>query len=253
MKYRIHFLLLIVLMSCQQKQTDQSQLLGQEVWEKVVEIYDPHQRLMNSAFRATFEEGTNPNNIGLQSSLLINHAKRYCQYTRLNLNDSSLLSMVYHNGKCMAIVNQDTLRTEEEMKAQQLSCATIAYYGTYYLYILGLPATLRATDEAFPDTVREGQFLGKRCLVFPIKYPKEIERERWTYYLDPTSYQIIGASYDYPDKPGAFGELKGVIATDSFSLIQTHDWYKADSSTWGHGKFTSLAQVDEDTIDWLLE
>ena len=256
----VFFCLILSLFACNaSKETSNDYLSGKEVWDKMMQHYDPEGKLLQSTFLIKFEEGLKKGEVSTHSQILVSHPHNYCAYTQQSAVDSTKAprAMIWKNGKHLLIANHDTLRTDEEIKAAGMSAGLVDYYGTYYLYIFGLPSNMQSGGVAFPDTVKQGVFMDQKCLVFPIQYPPNNERERWTYYLHPTTFQIIGGSYDYADPKmkgnEAFAELSGSAVAEGFKLIQKHGWYKADSSEWGFSEVTSITLLNPDSVDWLID
>lgn len=249
--------LLLCLAACQQTTTEKEHYLsGKAVWDKMMAHYDPDGKLLQSAYRISFDEGANENQITLKSTITVSHPQQYCAYEQQPIDTTKrAVTMVWKAGKRLAIVNSDTLRTDEEIQASGLSTSTIDYYGTYYLYIFGLPSNMKTGNVSFPDTVHKGTFMGNECLLFPIQYPDKVQKERWIYYINPENFQIIGGSYDYadPKQQGAYAQLDGSFPSKNFQLIQNHGWFKADSTNWGFSKVVNITELNPTSTDWQID
>jgi hypothetical protein len=117
--------------------------------------------------------------------------------------------------------------SEEQINKFSLSCERANMYKNYYTYLYGLPMKLKDKGTIIHQKVTKTKFKGKDYLVLKATYKKEVGKDTWYFYFDPTTYAMKGYRF-YHDESKNDGEyilLEDETVFENVRLPQKRTWY----------------------------
>lgn len=203
--------------------TSFAQLTGKQLLEKAIQYHDPEGKweTFDGTLYITMEI---PKRSNRDSEIRINLPKQYF-YMKATQGENTTEYTV-NKGKCTIAYNGKN-PTEEEKKANKLSCDRANLYKNYYSYLYGLPMKLNDGGTIIHDKVERKTFKGKEYLVLKATYSEEVGKDTWFFYFDPKTYAMEVYQFLKNSKPnsGEYILLSGMETINGIKMPKTRAWY----------------------------
>ena len=100
-------------------------------------------------------------------------------------------------------------------------------YQNYYTYLYGLPMKLKDAGTIIDENVILKEFNGKNYLVLKVTYEKEVGKDTWYFYFDPTTYamEVYQFYHEEEKNDGEFILLSGLETVNGIKLPKERAWY----------------------------
>jgi hypothetical protein len=221
--YILLVIVLVLFMSCEKELTS-NQLL-----DNAIAYHDPNNvwPSFNSTFHVTMETPNSPNR---ESDITIN--KPESAFYLKAVRDSIMIEYKVRGDLCNIAFNRSTEFTEEEAKANGLTCERAKMYKNYYSYLYGLPMKLKDQGTNISDIVERKTFKGKEYLVLKANYDKNVGTDIWYFYFDPETYAMEIYQFFKQDENGNQKDDTGeyILLTEekivsSIKMPKVRAWY----------------------------
>ena len=140
------------------------ELTGTQLLNKAIQFHDPQGKwktFEGTLFLST-EISDRPNR---ESEVKINLPKEY--FSMKMKQEDKVTESIIEKGKCSFQLNGKT-PTEEEAKANELSCDRANLFKNYFSYLYGLPMKLKDPGTLIDPKVNRKKFKGKEYLLLSI-------------------------------------------------------------------------------------
>jgi hypothetical protein len=222
-KFILLFSIVMLFMSCKKELTS-TQLLN-----KTIAYHDPNTMWpsFNATFHVTMET---PNTSNRESDITINKPE-HAFYLKA-VKDSTMTEYKVRGNNCNIAFNRSTQFTEEEAKANGLTCERAKMYKNYYSFLYGLPMKLKDPGTHISEMVDRRSFKGKDYLVLKATYDEAVGSDIWYIYLNPETYAMEVYQFFKKDENGNqnndSGEyilLSGEMVVNSIKMPKVRAWY----------------------------
>jgi hypothetical protein len=231
MKNNILFISILILFISCQKELTSAQLL-----ENTIAYHDPNTiwPSFNSTFHVTMVAPDAPNR---ESDITINNPESafYLKVVR----DTTMIEYKVRGDNCNIAFNGSTTFTDEEAKANNLSCDRAKMYKNYYSYLYGLPMKLKDPGTHISETVEHKSFKGKDYLVLKATYDEAVGSDIWYIYLNPETYAMEVYQFFKKDENGnqnnESGEyilLSEEMVVNDIKMPKVRAWYYNKDDTY---------------------
>jgi hypothetical protein len=204
-------------------QSFSQQLTGKQLLEKAIQYHDPNGNweTFKGTLFVTMETPKSPKRV---SEIKIDLPKQLFSVKATRGENTS----EYHidKDKIGIVFNGDKNPSEEVLKKNGLSAERAKMYKNYYTYLYGLPMKLRDPGSIIHEKVEKKTFKGKEYLVLKVTYTKEIGKDTWYFYFNPTTYamEIYQFFKDTPDS-GEYILLTGEEMINGIRMPKNRAWY----------------------------
>jgi hypothetical protein len=197
---------------------------GSELLEKSIAFHDPNGNwaTFNTKLNVTM---TTPNAPDRLSKITINLPQQFFQVVATK--EGITTEYTINKGKCSIALNGKTELTNEELKANKLSCDRANMYKNYYTYLYGLPMKLKDPGTIVLEKVEEKTFKGKTYLTLKVSYDKAVGNDVWYFYFDPKTYamEVYQFFHDEAKNDGEYILLSGIETIGGINMPKVRAWY----------------------------
>jgi hypothetical protein len=200
-----------------------AQLTGSQLLDKAIQYHDPKGNW--NTFQGTlFVTMETPNNANRDSEIKIDLPHEYF-YVKASRGETTTEYTV-DKGTCSILLNGKT-PSEEEKKANNLSCDRANLYKNYYTYLYGLPMKLKDKGTHIDEKVERKAFKEKEYVVLKVTYDQEVGNDTWFFYFDPKTYAMEVYQFLKDSKPntGEYILLSGMEIINGIKMPKTRAWY----------------------------
>lgn len=199
-------------------------MTGLQLLEKSIAYHDPngHWSTFNNVLNVTM---TTPNAPGRVSKIIINLPKQFFQVIATKAETATEYTV--DHGKCSIALNGKTNLSDDELKANNLSCDRANMYKNYYTYLYGLPMKLKDPGTVIHENVETKSLKGKTYLTLKVTYDKAVGSDTWYFYFNPKTYAMKAYQF-YHDETKNDGEyilLSGMEAINGINMPKVRAWY----------------------------
>lgn len=199
-------------------------LTGKQLLEKAIAFHDPngHWSTFNNVLNVTM---TTPDGPDRMSKITINLPQHYFQVVATK--DGTTTELTVDKGKCHLALNGKIQLTDDELKANKLSCDRAKMYKNYYTYLYGLPMKLEDQGTIIHQKVDHKKFKGKTYLVLRVTYEKAVGTDVWYFYFNPTTYalEVYQFFHDETKNDGEYILLSGIETIDGIKMPKARAWF----------------------------
>jgi len=199
-------------------------ITGDELLENAIAYHDPnrHWSTFNNVLNITM---TTPEGSDRMSKITINLPEHYFQVVATK--NGTTTEFTVDNGKCRLALNGQTQLTDDELKANKLSCERANMYKNYYTYLYGLPMKLKDPGTIVQQKVEDKIFKGNEYLVLRVTYEKGVGTDVWYFYFNPKSYalEIYQFYHDEAKNDGEYILLSDTEVIDGIKMPKVRAWY----------------------------
>ncbi len=206
-------------------------LTSTQLLEKSIAFHDPngHWATLNTILNVTMTTPNAPNRL---SKITINLPQQYFQV--VTTKEGITTDYRINKGKCSIALNGKTGLTNEELKANNLSCERANMYKNYYTYLYGLSMKLKDPGTIIHEKVEKKTFKGKTYLTLKVTYDKAVGSDVWYFYFNPKTYalEVYQFFHDEDKNDGEYILLSGIETIGDIKMPKVRDWYTNKESTY---------------------
>jgi len=199
-------------------------LTGSQLLEKAIEYHDPqgHWPSFNHILNVTM---TTPNAPDRVSKITINLPKRFFQV--IATKEGTTTEYTIDKGNCTIALNSKTNISDEELKANNLSCERANRYKNYYTYLYGLPMKLKDPGTIIHEKVEQKTFKGKSYLTLKVSYDEAVGSDVWYFYFNPKTYamEVYQFYHDEAKNDGEYILLSETETIHGIKMPKIRAWY----------------------------
>ena len=218
-----NFILVFVLLVYHNIAVSQS-LTGPQLLEKAIEYHDPQGQwpTFNHKLHVTMTTPEAPDRV---SKITINLPKQFFQV--IATKEGSTTEYTIDKGNCSIAYNGKTNLSEDELKANNLSCERGNRYKNYYTYLYGLPMKLKDPGTIVHENVERKTFKGKTYLTLKVTYDKAVGSDVWYFYFNPKTYamEVYQFYHDEAKNDGEYILLSGIETINEIKMPKVRAWY----------------------------
>ncbi len=199
-------------------------MTGTELLEKSIAYHDPKGQwpTFNYILNVTMTTPDAPDRI---SKITINLPKNYFQVVATR--EGITTEYTVDKGKCRMALNGKYNLTDEDLKANNLSCERANLYKNYYTYLYGLPMKLNDPGAIVHKKVERKSFKGKTYLTIKVTYDKAVGSDTWYFYFNPKTYamEVYQFFHDESKNDGEYILLSGIETINGINMPKVRAWY----------------------------
>jgi hypothetical protein len=159
-----------------------------------------------------------------KSSIRINLPKEH--FSVKAIRDTITTTYAVRKGVCSLAINGDENPSAAVKKQHGLSCERANMYKNYYTYLYGLPMKLKDEGTIIHQKVEKKTFKGKAYLVLKVTYSKEVGKDTWYFYFDPTTYAMeVYQFFKETKDSGEYILLSGLENINKVKIPKVRAWY----------------------------
>lgn len=206
-------------------------ITGAELLEKAIRFHDPQEKwkTFKGTLWVTMETPNAPNRdseikIDLPNGYFYVKAKRAKNITEYTID----------KGKCTMAFNGNTKPSDTIKKKHKLNCDRAKLYKNYYTYLYGLPMKLKDKGTIIDPKVVKKKFKGKEYLVLKATYEKEVGKDIWYFYFNPSTYamEVYQFFHDESKNDGEYILLSGIETVYGIKMPKRRAWYYNKDNTY---------------------
>ena len=218
MKRLIIFLLLFTSITCFSQE-----ITGDELLEKSIQFHDPNGNwdTFNGTLFVTMEI---PEKSSRKSKIGINLPKEY--FSVKATRDTITTEYTVDKGISSFTFNGDNNPSEAIKKKFNLNAERAKMYKNYYTYLFGLPMKLKDEGTIIDQKIAKKTFKGKEYLVLKATYSKEVGKDTWYFYFDPSTYAMeVYQFFKEAKDSGEYILLSGLETINNIKMPKNRAWY----------------------------
>jgi len=187
-------------------------ITGNELLDKAIAYHDPNGNWQNfnGTLHITMEI---PSKSNRETEIKINLPEEYF-YSKAT-RDHDITEFILEKDNCSVLFNGNKDFSEKITKEKRLTCERANMYKNYYTYLYGLPMKLKDPGTIIEDKVELKKFKGKEYLVLKVTYKKEVGKDIWFFYFNPSTYAMEIYQFFYSKK----GSSEIDLATGEYILL----------------------------------
>jgi len=218
---------------------------AEELLAKAIAYHDPDDLWRQGIWRLTLGE-TRPDGTVRRTVLILDNPAGGFDYSTQD-GDNRIEGSLTNDG-CTFRLNGSGTFSEEEQEQHRLTCERLERMRNYYTYLWGLPMKLRDAGTRLDATVGSETFGSSPVTVLRVGYEEPVGRDTWYFYLDPSSYALVGYRFfhDESANDGEYIHLEQEVEHESLRIPRVRAWYtNADQRYLGTDTLESLERLDE--------
>lgn len=206
-------------------------LTGSELLEKSIRFHDPNGQwaTFNTVLNINMKTPNAPDRL---SKITINLPQHFFQV--IATKERITTEYTINKGKCSIALNGKTELTNEELKANNLSCERANMYKNYYTYLYGLPMKLKDPGTIIHEKVEKKTFKGKTYLKLKVTYNKAVGSDIWYFYFDPKTFamEVYQFFHDEAKNDGEYILLSDIEKINGINMPKVRAWYTNKENTY---------------------
>ncbi|WP_438977670.1 DUF6503 family protein [Polaribacter sp.] len=198
------------------------EITGEQLLNRAIKFHDPNNNW--STFKGTlFVTMKTPNRPKRESEITIDLPKEYFSVKAQTSGNTTTYNVINKNAN---IKFNGNIPTEEEKKKYNLNIERANLYKNYYTYLYGLPMKLKDEGTIVHKKIERKKFKGKEYLVLKVTYPKQIGKDTWYFYFDPTTYAMeVYQFFKDTKESGEYILLSGLEIINGIKMPKNRAWY----------------------------
>lgn len=198
------------------------EITGEQLLNRAIKFHDPNNNW--STFKGTlFVTMKTPNRPKRESEITIDLPKEYFSVKAQTSGNTTTYNVINKNAN---IKFNGNIPTEEEQKKYNLNIERANLYKNYYTYLYGLPMKLKDEGTIIHKKVERKKFKEKEYLVLKVTYLKEIGKDTWYFYFDPTTYAMeVYQFFKDTKESGEYILLSGLEIINGIKMPKNRAWY----------------------------
>lgn len=198
------------------------EITGEQLLNRAIKFHDPNNNW--STFKGTlFVTMKTPNRPKRESEITIDLPKEYFSVKAQTSGNTTTYNVINKNAN---IKFNGNIPTEEEKKKYNLNIERANLYKNYYTYLYGLPMKLKDEGTIVHKKIERKKFKEKEYLVLKVTYLKEIGKDTWYFYFDPTTYAMeVYQFFKDTKESGEYILLSGLEIINGIKMPKNRAWY----------------------------
>jgi hypothetical protein len=200
------------------------EITGTQLLEKAKKFHDPNGvwKDFKGTLWVTMET---PNSANRESEIKIDLPNEYF-YVKAK-RGKNITEYSVTKDTCTIAFNGDVNPADSIKKKYRLSCERANLYKNYYTYLYGLPMKLGDKGTIIDQKVTKKKFKGKEYLVLKATYEKEVGKDTWYFYFNPTSYamEVYQFYHNESKNDGEYILLSGEETINGIKMPKRRAWY----------------------------
>ena len=198
------------------------EITGEQLLNRAIKFHVPNNNW--STFKGTlFVTMKTPNRPKRESEITIDLPKEYFSVKAQTSGNTTTYNVINKNAN---IKFNGNIPTEEEKKKYNLNIERANLYKNYYTYLYGLPMKLKDEGTIIHKKVERKKFKEKEYLVLKVTYLKEIGKDTWYFYFDPTTYAMeVYQFFKDTKESGEYILLSGLEIINGIKMQKNRAWY----------------------------
>ena len=198
------------------------EITGEQLLNRAIKFHDPNNNW--STFKGTlFVTMKTPNRPKRESEITIDLPKEYFSVKAQTSGNTTTYNVINKNAN---IKFNGNIPTEEEKKKYNLNIERANLYKNYYTYLYGLQMKLKDEGTIIHKKVERKKFKEKEYLVLKVTYLKEIGKDTWYFYFDPTTYAMeVYQFFKDTKESGEYILLSGLEIINGIKMPKNRAWY----------------------------
>ena len=199
-------------------------LTGEELINKSIEYHDPNNNWAMFAGDLNITMET-PSREPRVSTISLNLPKQY--FKNEYGKDGNTITQEVNKKTCTVLLNKKKEFTAEEEKTYRLSCDQAKRTRDYYTYLYGLPMKLKDPGTLINPKVEKRSFKGKGYWVAQVKYEKEVGKDTWYFYFDPSTFalEVYQFYHDESKNDGEYILLTEESEVNGIKMPKNRAWF----------------------------
>ncbi|MDG1386534.1 MAG: DUF6503 family protein [Flavobacteriaceae bacterium] len=199
-------------------------LTGEELINKSIEYHDPNNNWTMFAGDLNITMET-PSREPRVSTISLNLPKQY--FKNEYGKDGNTITQEVNKETCIVLLNKKKEFTAEEEKTYRLSCDQAKRTRDYYTYLYGLPMKLKDPGTLINPKVEKRSFKGKEYWVAQVKYEKEVGKDTWYFYFDPSTFalEVYQFYHDESKNDGEYILLTEESEVNGIKMPKNRAWF----------------------------
>ena len=199
-------------------------LTGEELINKSIEYHDPNNNWVMFAGDLNITMET-PSREPRVSTISLNLPKQY--FKNEYGKDGNTITQEVNKKTCTVLLNKKKEFTAEEEKTYRLSCDQAKRTRDYYTYLYGLPMKLKDPGTLINPKVEKRSFKGKGYWVAQVKYEKEVGKDTWYFYFDPSTFalEVYQFYHDESKNDGEYILLTEESEVNGIKMPKNRAWF----------------------------
>ena len=205
-------------------QSFSQQLTGTQLLDKAIQYHDPNGNW--ESFKGTlFITMETPNKQGRDSEINIDLPNQFFYVKAISGKNTTEYTV--DKDKVKIVFNGKENPSAAILKENRLSTGRAKMYKNYYTYLYGLPMKLKDEGTIINDKVELKKFKEKDYLVLKATYKKEVGKDTWYFYFDPTTYamEIYQFFHDETKNDGEYILLTEEETINGIKIPKRRAWY----------------------------
>lgn len=206
-------------------------LKGEELINKSIEYHDPNNNWAMFAGDLNITMET-PSREPRVSTISLNLPKQY--FKNEYGKDGNTIIQQVNKETCTVLLNKKKEFTAEEEKTYRLSCDQAKRTRDYYTYLYGLPMKLKDPGTLINPIVEKRSFKGKDYWVAQVKYEKEVGKDTWYFYFDPSTFalEVYQFYHDESKNDGEYILLTEEYEVNGIKMPKNRAWFYNKGDTY---------------------
>jgi hypothetical protein len=204
-------LFLVLIFSCQltaqNVETKDSNLTGQQLWEKCISYHDPEGKWKNYEGMVHIYTIRSKADSSGEEILQIKKPEDFYQSTRIVLDVKAIMGI--KDGKCFHAVNGNDQPSDDQLEKYRISCENASFHKEHHTCHFGLPMQLKTSGVVVQEKIKTEIFYNTMCHVLTFVGKKGVVNHpyyegTWNLYIDPVSYAMKGLRRQSDEYPGSY-------------------------------------------------
>ena len=217
-------------------------LTGEELINKSIEYHDPNNNwaIFTGDLNITMET---PSREPRVSTISMNLPKQY--FKNEYGKDGNTITQQVNKETCTVLLNKKKEFTAEEEKTYRLSCDQAKRTRNYYTYLYGLPMKLKDPGTLINPMIEKRSFKGKKYWVAKVKYEKEVGKDTWYFYFDPSTFalEVYQFYHDESKNDGEYILLTEEYKVNGIKMPKNRAWFYNKGDTYLGNDFLYKNQI----------
>jgi hypothetical protein len=206
-------------------------ITGADLLEKAIQFHDPQGKwkTFKGTLWVTMETPNAPNR---DSEIKIDLPNEYFYVKATRGKNTTEYTL--DKRKCSMLFNGDANPSDTIKKKHKLNCDRGKLYKNYYTYLYGLPMKLQDEGTIIDPKVVKKKFKGKEYLVLKVTYEKEVGKDTWYFYFNPSTYamEVYQFFHDESKNDGEYILLSGIETINGIKMPKKRAWYYNKDNTY---------------------
>lgn len=217
-----HFILILVFINFFSAKSQE--ITASDLLDKAIEYHDPND-LWDIFQGKLFITMSYPDGRERLSVVEIDLPKESFKLT--TTKEDNVIEQSLIKDDCTLILNGSTTISEEDKKEHRIGCERTKTMKNYYSYLYGLPMKLKDPGTQLDPLVQTKFFNGKEYLALKVTYDKNVGKDTWYFYFDPTSFamEVYQFYHDESKNDGEYILLSGIEKVASIKMPKTRAWF----------------------------